>query len=86
MKTTHRAMVWANGKLSVLERPTPKPDGHEVLVAPLYAGLCGTDIQILRGLRFDSSPVIGHEGVARVVAAGRDAPEQPALNQGGAKL
>lgn len=67
---SHRAVVRAQGTIAVLDRPTPVPGEHEILVAPTFAGLCGTDIQMLRGLRADPSPVIGHEGVARVVAAG----------------
>lgn len=39
----------------------------DLLLAPLVAGICGTDWQILRGERCDDSPVLGHEGVARVV-------------------
>ncbi|WP_158843838.1 alcohol dehydrogenase catalytic domain-containing protein [Saccharothrix deserti] len=74
-RTTHRAVVRADGTVTVLDRPTPVPDEHELLLAPVYAGLCGTDIQMLRGLRSDPSPVIGHEGVARVVAAGGGVPE-----------
>ncbi|AUG99045.1 hypothetical protein CWC46_03960 [Prodigiosinella confusarubida] len=31
------------------------------------AGLCGTDLQILRGIRQESSSILGHEGIARVV-------------------
>jgi hypothetical protein len=34
------------------------------------AGICGTDWQILRGLREDPTPVLGHEGVAYVVEPG----------------
>ncbi|WP_158259843.1 alcohol dehydrogenase catalytic domain-containing protein [Phyllobacterium phragmitis] len=60
----------------MLKRPTPIPNDYELLVAPLYAGLCGTDIQILRGLRSDPTPIIGHEGVARVVSAGSGVPER----------
>jgi threonine dehydrogenase-like Zn-dependent dehydrogenase len=70
----HRAVVRSGGTISVLERPTPTPGDHEILVAPTFAGLCGTDIQMLRGLRSDPSPVIGHEGVARVVATGAAVP------------
>jgi threonine dehydrogenase-like Zn-dependent dehydrogenase len=58
------------GALRVLDHPTPTPKQHELLVAPLYAGLCGTDIQILRGLRSEPNPIIGHKCVARVVFSG----------------
>jgi threonine dehydrogenase-like Zn-dependent dehydrogenase len=74
MSGTHRAIVRAAGTLSVTPRPTPSPGPGELSVAPAYAGLCGTDIQMLRGLRDDPAPVIGHEGVARVVAAGAGVP------------
>ncbi|MFG3211592.1 ROK family protein [Streptomyces tendae] len=51
-------------------RPTPRPGPGELLVAPGVAGVCGTDLQMLRGLRNDGAPVLGHEGVARIVDAG----------------
>ena len=75
MNRTHRAIVRADGKLSVALRPTVAPGPGELSVATLYAGLCGTDIQMLRGLRADPAPVIGHEGIARVVAAGTGVPD-----------
>jgi len=68
--STHRAIVRAGGSLSVVSRPTNEPGPGELVVATEYAGLCGTDIQMLRGLRDDPAPVIGHEGIATVVAAG----------------
>ncbi|MEV6930500.1 alcohol dehydrogenase catalytic domain-containing protein [Dactylosporangium sp. NPDC051485] len=70
MNHTHRAIVRAAGTLSVAPRPTVAPGPGELSIAPLFAGLCGTDLQMLRGLRDDPAPVIGHEGIARVVAAG----------------
>ncbi|GAB1691166.1 alcohol dehydrogenase catalytic domain-containing protein [Krasilnikovia sp. M28-CT-15] len=71
----HRAIVRSDGGISVADRPTVLPGPGELLVATEYAGLCGTDIQMLRGLRDDPAPVVGHEGVARVVAAGEGTPE-----------
>ncbi|QUQ64990.1 alcohol dehydrogenase catalytic domain-containing protein [Kutzneria sp. CA-103260] len=70
MTGRHRAIVRGMGTTSVELRPTVVPGPGELSIAPLYAGLCGTDIQMLRGLRDDPAPVIGHEGVARVAAAG----------------
>ncbi|MFI5843809.1 alcohol dehydrogenase catalytic domain-containing protein [Catenuloplanes sp. NPDC051500] len=75
MSRRHRAIVRAGATLSVALRPTAVPGPGELSVATSYAGLCGTDIQMLRGLRDDPAPVIGHEGVARVVAAGAGVPE-----------
>jgi 2-epi-valiolone-7-phosphate 1-reductase len=54
----------------VAVRPTVDPGPGEVSVATLYAGLCGTDIQLLRGLRDDPAAVLGHEGIARIAAVG----------------
>lgn len=76
MNGWHRAIVRADGAPSVAPRPTIAPGPGEVSIATLYAGLCGTDIQMLRGLRDDPAPVIGHEGIAKVVAAGAGVPEE----------
>ncbi|MEU6735816.1 alcohol dehydrogenase catalytic domain-containing protein [Streptomyces physcomitrii] len=73
--TEHRAIIRTGATVSVGPRPTTAPGPGELSIATLYAGLCGTDIQMLRGLRDDPSPVIGHEGIARVVAAGAGAPD-----------
>lgn len=70
MSINHKAIVRGGGTVSVQDWPTSIPNENEILVSPVYAGLCGTDIQILRGLRSDPSPVIGHEGVARITAVG----------------
>jgi len=75
MNRGHRGIVRAGGTLSVALRPTIAPGPGELSVATVYAGLCGTDIQMLRGLRDDPAPVIGHEGIARVVDAGVGVPE-----------
>jgi threonine dehydrogenase-like Zn-dependent dehydrogenase len=66
----HRAAVRVDGTVRVVARPTPRPGPGELVIATEVAGLCGTDIQMLRGLRDDPAPVIGHEGLARVSAAG----------------
>ncbi|MGW2836200.1 alcohol dehydrogenase catalytic domain-containing protein [Streptomyces sp. NPDC001493] len=73
---THRALVRlpadARGRtrVEVAEVPTPRLGPGDVLLAPVTVGICGTDWQILRGLRADPSLVLGHEGVARVVEPG----------------
>ncbi|WP_051716367.1 ROK family protein [Streptomyces bikiniensis] len=67
---THPAVVREGDATRLRPRPTPAPGPGELSVAPLVAGVCGTDLQILRGLRDDGAPVLGHEGVARIVEAG----------------
>ncbi|MET3813285.1 alcohol dehydrogenase catalytic domain-containing protein [Pantoea sp. UYEF8] len=74
MNQWHRALVRHDGKVVVMDRPTRKPEGYELTVKPIYAGLCGTDIQMLRGLRDDPSQILGHEGIARVSEVGKDVP------------
>lgn len=68
---THRALVARPEALPVLERvhtPTPGPD--DVLLKLLSLGLCGTDLQMLRGSRPLDVQVLGHEGVARIARVG----------------
>jgi predicted NBD/HSP70 family sugar kinase len=77
----HYAVVRDEAGLHYSPRPTPAPGPGELLVAPLVAGVCGTDLQMLRGIRDDGAPVIGHEGVARIVAVGEDV-QDPALRPG----
>ncbi|WP_225729156.1 MULTISPECIES: alcohol dehydrogenase catalytic domain-containing protein [unclassified Nocardia] len=68
---THLALVRdADGGIAVRQRPTPRPGPGELLLEPLVAGICGTDLQILARLRSDPAPVLGHEGIARVLATG----------------
>lgn len=55
--------------VAVLDTPALEPG--DLLLAPLVAGICGTDWQILRGDRPDDSPVLGHEGIARVVVGSK---------------
>ncbi|MFF6775880.1 alcohol dehydrogenase catalytic domain-containing protein [Streptomyces sp. NPDC012637] len=74
---SHRALVREAGRVRLALRPTQRPAPGELLVTTPVAGLCGTDIQMLRGLRDDPAPVIGHEGIARVVAAGTGVPGPP---------
>lgn len=58
-----RAAVVADGVLTYQrQHPRPKPDDGAVLVRVLRAGICDTDLQILRGyMRFRG--ILGHEFV-----------------------
>jgi len=62
----------ASGRLEMV--PAPSPDDGAVLVRTLAVGICGTDVEILRG-EFGSSPpnrdrlILGHESIGRVEEA-----------------
>jgi threonine dehydrogenase-like Zn-dependent dehydrogenase len=62
---------------ALVERPKPEPRNGEVLLAPLYCGVCGTDFVLTRecmtvGLASSKYPlggsiILGHEFTARVI-------------------
>ncbi len=54
------------------ERPMPEPKGSEVLLKVRAAGVCGTDLKIVRGKnrRAKLPRVLGHEFAGEVVALG----------------
>jgi len=58
--------LFFDGSLSVREVEKPRPTPGEALIEVIYAGICGTDRQILQGYSgFHGIP--GHEFVGRVV-------------------
>jgi len=61
------ALIFDDGlHLSEMEAPVPEP--HEAVVRVHRAGICGTDLAILRGYA-DVRGVLGHEFVGEVVEA-----------------
>src|SRR5215216_4602815 len=59
------------GSAELSELPDPSPAEGELLVEPLYLGVCGTDREILEGAHGEPPPgrerlVLGHELLARV--------------------
>lgn len=67
---THRALARDGGLVQVVRLPTPFPVRGGVLVRLRWAGVCGTDLQILRGVRDDPAAVLGHEGMGEIAATG----------------
>ena len=69
-----RAMTVIPGRpdsAELAERPEPEPKEGELLVEPLFLGVCGTDLEILNGDHGEPPPgeerlVIGHELLGRV--------------------
>lgn len=66
--------------IRVEERSRPEVGSKDVLLRNLVAGICGTDINIVKsgsdnmGIRFESE--FGHEMVGKVVEVGTDVPAQ----------
>lgn len=68
-----KALWLREGRLDVRDVPAPAPAGGEAVVAVRLAGVCNTDLEIVRGYRaLDGIP--GHEFVG-VVQASPSAPE-----------
>ncbi|KAK3381225.1 hypothetical protein B0H63DRAFT_197823 [Podospora didyma] len=70
----YRAVVKPIGETNMVltTRKIPRCGAWEVLTKVVYAGLCTTDLQILRGERGHEPVVLGHEGVLQVLEVGRD--------------
>jgi len=69
--STHAALVVAaSGEMLVEQVATKRPQSGEILVSSLHASICGSDLDMLRGARPIGTRILGHEGVARVVAVG----------------
>jgi len=62
-----RAIVVEAGQAAVRELPQPSPASGEVLIKVRLAGICSTDLEILRGYA-GYSGILGHEFVGTVVA------------------
>ncbi|MGH2478653.1 MAG: alcohol dehydrogenase catalytic domain-containing protein [Ktedonobacteraceae bacterium] len=60
----------SSGKVVHKTMSLKEPGPGEIAIRPLYAGVCGTDLQIIRGLRSDPSTILGHEGTAEVCKVG----------------
>lgn len=63
-----QAAIFENGAVHLVSKPTPTLGPGEVLIEVRMAGICNTDLELLRGyMGFAGIP--GHEFVGRVVAA-----------------
>ena len=75
---THRALTWdryLGARLSTVSTPVCGP--HDVIVAPRFVGICGTDIQVFRGARSAPANTLGHEGGGAVAEVGALVKEWP---------
>ena len=63
-----QAVIFENGSVRLSDRPQPMPGPDDVLIEVHLAGICNTDLELLRGyMGFAGIP--GHEFVGRVVSA-----------------
>ncbi|EHJ46689.1 Alcohol dehydrogenase GroES domain protein [Solidesulfovibrio carbinoliphilus subsp. oakridgensis] len=69
-----RAVIFANGAVHWTTKPQPLPGPGEVSIQVRMAGICNTDLELLKGY-MDFAGIPGHEFVGRVVAA----PDHPEL-------
>jgi threonine dehydrogenase-like Zn-dependent dehydrogenase len=68
--------LYFDGQPSIREIPRPQPGEGEALVRVHLAGICGTDLQIMRGYHHFRG-VMGHEFVGEVAGPG----DSPLLSQ-----
>ena len=69
-------MIETPGTIGVRERPALEPSSGEVVIRPAYCGVCGTDLELLRG-EVDPAYVrypltLGHEWSGTVESVGAD--------------
>ena len=60
----------AGGEAVLTEMKTPRPGNGELLVEMKACGLCGTDVEKIRGQYTAAMPVLGHEAVGVVARLG----------------
>lgn len=67
-QTSYRAVYFQQGQARLVERRLDPPDQGEALLRPLWAGICHTDLELLKGY-YQFAGIPGHEFVARVEQA-----------------
>jgi threonine dehydrogenase-like Zn-dependent dehydrogenase len=65
-----KALLWENGKLSLRECDKPVRRAEEVLIRVSRAGICSTDIEIVKGYVPGFSGILGHEFLGYTEEAG----------------
>ncbi len=65
-----KAVLLERGELKIKEVLPPVPSGEEALIRVIKAGICNTDLEIIRGyMEFEG--ILGHEFVGEVVESSR---------------
>jgi threonine dehydrogenase-like Zn-dependent dehydrogenase len=63
----HRALQTVGKETKIGNIAVPEARKGELVVEPLFVGICGTDLQIIRRQRPDPAEILGHEGIARIL-------------------
>lgn len=72
MKSYKRIIFNIDHKLFFSHHPSIIPGENEVMIELIYAGVCGTDLQILRRERQDYTAILGHEGIGEIKLIGKN--------------
>lgn len=63
----HKALQIIDKNTSVVSIDTLNIGIGEMVTRPLFVGICGTDLQIIRRQRPDPATILGHEGIAQII-------------------
>ena len=66
------SVCYKQNDLRTEDLPIPEISDNEVLIKMLACGLCGTDIQKIRGDTVNKPTVLGHEVVGKIVKKGKN--------------
>src|SRR5262249_18006300 len=83
-QNTVKAFQVQDGQLVAIEKPLPELRPDWALIKVRLAGICNTDVEILRGYH-DFRGILGHEFVGEVVSVGDGGHPTPAIKQSQAR-
>src|SRR5215468_7544241 len=66
VKKPMRALIWDGSAVRLVDRPEPTADGEMVVVRVHLAGVCNTDLELIKGY-MGFRGVLGHEFVGTVI-------------------
>lgn len=68
-----KAAIYDGKKIDIRDVPQPKPSDSQVIIRVKSAGICGTDLSIVKGFLPTPTPLIlGHEFSGQVVEIGKN--------------
>ncbi|KAJ5722732.1 hypothetical protein N7488_000767 [Penicillium malachiteum] len=79
------AAIAVDTKTEIKQRDIPRPIGTEALVEIEAAGVCGTDIHLIKKSIPYLQPTVsvpGHEGIGRIIGLGPDVDDEWKIGDG----